>query len=60
MAIRTTAHFNEAESALEHDCYKADLGDGIEADFWVPRGTKLTSMDIFVEFEEKEEDDGRP
>lgn len=55
MALNLIARHCEESSTESRDLYEVlEDEDGLSFDVWVAKGTKLTSMDIHIEFEESE------
>jgi hypothetical protein len=58
MALKAIAKFDrETSEGLENmDLYTAEFDDeSVSIDFYVPKGTLMTTMDLHVEFERESE-----
>ena len=51
MALAVTAIYNSDDSSETLDLYEAVFDDGVSIDFWLPKGSLMTTIDIHVEFE---------
>jgi hypothetical protein len=49
--IKEVAHYEEEDSTETLDLYTLVFEDNSSIDFWFPKGSKPTSMDLHVEFE---------
>lgn len=58
MTITGTAYYEEADSTESLDLYELLLEDGLSIDFWWPKGTKPTTLDIHAWFDGKDEESG--
>lgn len=60
MALNLTAYHNPEDSTETRDLYEVLEGgvlegeEGLSLDVWVKKGSKPTTMDIHIEFEESE------
>jgi len=54
--LKEVAYYEEADSTKTLDLYELLLEDGGSIDFWFPKGSKPTTLDLHVEFERDEHD----
>jgi hypothetical protein len=53
--LTAIATYNKDDSSETLDLYEAEFDDGVSVDFWVPRGSMMSTADVHFEFKRDED-----